>query len=285
LPRELIILGGSYIALEMAQAFQRLGSRVTVLQKADRLAEREDPEVGEALRDALAADGCRIHLNADVQRVEAAGAGVRVYLADTMVEGTHLFLAVGRRPNTDDLGLASVGVTSDRHGYIETDDRLETNVKGVWAAGDVRGGPAFTHTAYDDFRVLASQFIGDGRDSRCRIVPYAMFTNPELGRVGLSGSEARQMGKKIKVAKRPMTESGKAREIGKPEGFIEVIIDSDTDEILGATVLADQGSETVQLFVELMNSGAKASSVRGIIQIHPTLAEAAKNTILQALVA
>jgi pyruvate/2-oxoglutarate dehydrogenase complex dihydrolipoamide dehydrogenase (E3) component len=221
-------------------------------------------------------------LNAETERVETVGSGVRLHLASEVLDGSHLFLATGRHPNTDDLGLETVGVRLNEHGIVEVDDELATNIANIWAVGDIRGGPAFTHTAYDDFRVLKSQLIGDGKDTRCRIVPYAMFTTPELGRVGLSETEARTSGKRFKVGKRPMTESGKARELGKTEGFIKVIIDAETDEILGATALCEQGSEIVQLFVELMNSGATTETVRGAVHIHPTLSEAAKNAVLVA---
>jgi pyruvate/2-oxoglutarate dehydrogenase complex dihydrolipoamide dehydrogenase (E3) component len=155
-------------------------------------------------------------------------------------------------------------------------------IPGLWAAGDIRGGPAFTHTAYDDFRVLCSQLLGDGSDDRCRIVPYAIFTEPELGRVGMSEDEARKAGRQVRVGRHAMTDSGKARELGKTEGFIKVIADSGTGEILGATALCEQGAELVQLFVELMNAGATIETVRGAIHIHPTLAEAAKNAALAA---
>ncbi|HEX3996256.1 MAG TPA: FAD-dependent oxidoreductase [Acetobacteraceae bacterium] len=282
LPPRLLMLGGGYIALEMAQTFQRLGSAVTVIQKASQLAEHEDTDVADELKAALEGDGCRVILNADAKRIEATESGVRVHLGDEVLDGSHLFLATGRQPNTDDLGLATVGVRLDKHGIVEVDDHLATNVTGIWAAGDIRGGPAFTHTAYDDFRVLKSRFVGDGMDSRCRIVPYAMFTTPELGRVGMSEMEARKSGKRFKVAKRPMTESGKARELGKTEGFIKVIVDAETDMILGATACCEQGSEIVQLFVELMNSGATTKTVRNAVHIHPTLAEAAKNAAIEA---
>jgi pyruvate/2-oxoglutarate dehydrogenase complex dihydrolipoamide dehydrogenase (E3) component len=206
-------------------------------------------------------------------------------LADEVLDGSHLFLATVRQPNTDDLGLETVGVRLNAHGIVQVGDRLTTNIANIWAVGDIRGGPAFTQTAYDDFRVLKSQLIGDGKDTRCRIVPYAMFTTPELGRVGLSETEARQSGKRFKIGKRPMTESGKARELDKTEGFIKVIVDAETDEILGATALCEQGPEIVQLFVELMNSGATTETVRGAVHIHPTLSEAAKNAVLVAAVA
>jgi pyruvate/2-oxoglutarate dehydrogenase complex dihydrolipoamide dehydrogenase (E3) component len=282
LPAKLLVLGGSYIALEMAQAYQRLGSVVTVVQKAAQLAEREDQDIADELRSALERDGCRVILNAEAKRVVPQGSGVRLYLAGEELEGSHLLLATGRQPNTDELGLETVGVQLSEHGIVEVDDHLATNIANIWAVGDIRGGPAFTHTAYDDFRVLTSQLIGDAKDTRCRIVPYAMFTTPELGRVGLSEAEARKSGRQFKVGKRLMVESGKARELGKTDGFIKVIVDAETDQILGATALCEQGSEIVQLFVELMNSGATTETVRGAVHIHPTLSEAAKNAILTA---
>jgi pyruvate/2-oxoglutarate dehydrogenase complex dihydrolipoamide dehydrogenase (E3) component len=201
-----------------------------------------------------------VRLGVDVQRVEAIGPNVRVQLADgEAAEGSHLFLATGRQPNTDNLGLEPLGVRLD-HGYVEVDDRLSTNMPNLWAVGDIRGGPAFTHTAYNDFEVLASLFLGDGTARRSRIIPYAVFTSPELGRVGLSEQQAFRDGRRIRIGKRFMAESGKARELGKTEGFIKVIIDAETDAILGATAICEQGSEVIQLFVELMNSGATAAT-------------------------
>lgn len=282
-PSHLLMLGGGYIALEMSQAMQRLGSQVTVLQKGSQLADREDEEVAEALRAALERDGCRVRLGAEAQRIEATpGGGVRVHLQDGVVDGSHLFLAVGRQPNTDDLGLQTVGVRPGQRGTLDTDDHLRLGVPNLWAAGDIRGGPAFTHTAYDDFRVLQSQMLGDGGDSRCRIVPYAIFTEPELGRVGMSEGEARRSGRRFRVGRHTMADSGKARELGKTEGFIKVVVDEDAGTVLGATALCEEGAEVVQLFVELMNAGATVDTVRGAIHIHPTLAEAAKNAALAA---
>ena len=291
-PRQLLMLGGSYIALEMSQALQRLGCAVTVLQKAAQIAEHEDADVAATLQAALQRDGCRVDLDVDVQRIEAlpngvraAGvraAGVRVHFAGGSVDGSDLFVATGRQPNTDDLGLQTVGVERGKDGMVRVDDRLRTTVAGIWAAGDIRGGPAFTHTAYDDFRVLRSQFLGAGSHDTRRIVPYAVFTDPELGRVGLSETQARRSGKPVKIGRHAMTDSGKARELGKTEGFIKVVIDAETDRILGATVLCEQGAELVQLFVELMAGGATTQTVRDAIHIHPTLAEAAKNAVLAA---
>lgn len=289
LPQHLLVLGGSYIALEMSQAFRRLGAAVTVLQQGDQLAEREDPDIAAALQQALEADGVTVHLGVKAHKVElrADALGeprVALHFADgSVLDGTHLFIATGRKPNTDDLGLHTVGLEPDRHGIIEVDARLATGIPGIWAAGDIRGGPAFTHTAYADFRVLRSQFLADGALARPTIVPYAMFTEPELGRVGLSEHEARAAGRAVKVARRAMSESGKAREVGKTAGFIKVVLDAGTEEILGASVLSAEGAEIVQLFVELMNAGATARTMRDAVHIHPTLAEAAKNALVAAL--
>ena len=284
LPRRLILLGGSYIALEMAQAFRRLGAEVVVLQQGKQLAEREDRDVAEALQEALEADGIEVRLGTEVRHVEQPGPGaIRLHLADGVVEGSHLFVAAGRQPNTDDLGLETVGLKPSHGGMIEVDGRLATQVPGIWAVGDIHGGPAFTHAAYADFRVLQSLFMGDGSVARPEIIPYAMFTDPELGRVGMSEAEARAAGRSIKVGRWSMAESGKARELGKTAGFIKVLLDAGTDEILGATVLSVDGAEVVQLFVELMNAGGTGRTMLEAVHIHPTLAEAAKNAVVDAL--
>lgn len=282
-PAHLLILGGSYIALEMAQAFRRLGSQVTVVQKGPQLAEREDEDVAAALQEALEREDCRILLDAETQRVEAKAGGVRLYFADrSIVEGSDLLVATGRQPNTDGLGLETIGISPDDKGDIEVDEKLRTAREGVWAAGDIRGGFAFTHTAYDDFRVLRSQFLEDGARCRCRVVPYAIFMEPELGRVGMSEAAARKTGTAIKVARYDMIGSGKAREIGKTEGFIKIILDAAQDRLLGAAVLCEQGAELVQLLSELMNLGVVCADFERSVQIHPTLTEALKNAVLAA---
>ena len=284
LPGRLVILGGSYIALEMAQAFRRLGSEVCVLQQGGQLAEREDEDVAGALQAALEADGVEVRLNAETRRVERYADGLAMHLADgSRVLGTHLFVATGRVPNTDDLGLDTVGLRPGEHGVLEVDGRLRTGVEGVFAAGDIRGGPAFTHTAYADFRVLESMFLGNGSVERPSVIPYAMFTDPELGRVGMSETEAREAGRAVKIGRYEMSDSGKARELGKPAGFIKIVLDADSEKILGASVLSVEGAEVVQLFVELMNAGATARTMRDAVHIHPTLAEAAKNAAVAAL--
>ena len=282
LPRSLIMLGGSYIGLEMAQAFQRLGSRVTLLEQGDQLAPREDPDVAAVLLDSLRRDGCDVRLGAEVRRAVTDPDGVRLHLSDGSVAASRLFLAVGRAPNTNDLGLETIGLATDKTGHVRVDDHLASNVPGVWAAGDVHGGPAFTHTAYDDFRALCGQFLGDGKDTRCRVVPYAVFTDPELGRVGISETEAREAGRRIKVGRLEMRESGRAREDGRTEGFIKVVIDAETDMILGVAALCEHGAEVAQIFIGMMNAGWPRSRLRDAVHIHPTLAEAAKNAALHA---
>ncbi len=284
LPGRLLILGGSYIALEMAQAFRRLGAEVVVLQQGKQLAEREDPDVAGALQAALEADRVEVRLNVEAKRAEGHQDGVTLHLAcGSSVHGTHLLVATGRQPNTDDLGLDTVGLQPEEHGTLAVDGRLRTGVEGIFAAGDIRGGPAFTHTAYADFRVLESLFLADSSVERPGIIPYAMFTDPELGRVGLSETEARQAGHAVAVSRYDMRDSGKARELGKTEGFIKVVLEAGTDRILGASVLSVEGAETVQLYVELMNAGATVRTMMNAVHIHPTLAEAAKNAALAAL--
>ena len=282
LPKRLIVIGGSYLALEFGQAFGRLGAEVVILQSGETLAGREDPDVSEAIRAILAEEGLDIRLGVETRRVEPGGTGVRVHIDGAVLEGTHLLVATGRRPNTDDLGLDALGVRTTGHGMIETDQRLATNVAGVWAAGDIRGGPAFTHTAYADSKVLENQLLGDGTMTSERIVPYAMFLDPELGRVGLTETEARAAGHTIRVGRKDMTSSGKAREIGQTAGFIKVVIDAGTDRFLGAACLCHSGSEVVQIFTALMNAGATARTLVGSVAIHPTIAEAAKNAVIAA---
>ena len=283
LPQHLLILGGSYIALEMAQAFRRLGAKVTIVQQGRQLAEREDEDVAGALQKALEADGVQVRLGTEPVRAEADD-GVTLHLSDgAVLRGTHLFVATGRVPNTDDLGLATVGLRPAEHGTLEVDGRLRTSVENIFAVGDIRGGPAFTHTAYADFGVLQSLFLGDGSVDRPRIIPYAMFTDPELGRVGMSEAEARKAGRAVKIGRYEMSDSGKARELGKTAGFIKIVLDAETDEFLGASVLSVEGAEIVQLFVELMNAGATARTMRDAVHIHPTLAEAAKNAVVTGL--
>ena len=286
LPEHLVITGAGYIALEMAQFYRRMGSRVTVIGPGEQVAAGEDPDVAAAMQKVLGDEGITFHLGKRVGAVVrdgANGAGLRVSFGhdgtgETVV-GSHLFLATGRQPNTDDLGLAAIGLPVAEHGFLAVDARLATAVPGVWAAGDVRGGPMFTHTAWDDHRILESQLLGDGSHTTTgRIVPYAIFTDPELGRVGLTETEARrQHGEQVKVATFQMAHNGKAAEEGETLGFIKLIADARTRRLLGAAVLAAEGAELVASYITLMNAGVTLDAICRGIYIHPTLSEAVQS--------
>jgi pyruvate/2-oxoglutarate dehydrogenase complex dihydrolipoamide dehydrogenase (E3) component len=273
------MIGGGSIGLEMAQFYRRLGSDVVVIEGAGQIAGHEDADVASALQQLLAAEGIAFRLNMQVTRVEPANGRISVRLQNDAVEATHLFVATGRRPNTDDLGLKTIGVNMSKHGLIEVDCRLATNVKGVWAAGDIRGGPMFTHTAWDDYRILQSQLVGDGSRTIERIVPYAVFTDPELGRVGMTERAAREAGRRVKTARFDMRRNGKAVEIDETAGFIKVVVDAETDRLLGAAVLANEGAELVHIYIDLMNAGAPYQVIRDAVHIHPTLAEAVQSAV------
>ncbi len=266
LPRHLAILGGGYIALEMAQFYRRMGSEVTVIERSGQILGHEDADVAQALQEMVAGEGVNFLLNTDVEALRG-------------IHYSHLFVATGRTPNTDDLGLETVGVRTVKAGNIEHDTRLATNVPGIWVAGDVRGGPLFTHTSWDDYRILLSQMAGDGSRTTDRIVPYAVFTDPELGRVGLTEADAKKQGRNVQVRRFEMKRNGKATEIGEPRGFIKVLTDPATDELIGAALLCAQAAELVHLFVDVMNAKGKASAIRDAIHIHPTLAEAVQSAV------
>ena len=228
----------------------------------------------------LEAEGVAFHLSVRAEQVRREGDGLVLGLDDgSEVRGTHLMLASGRQPNTDDLGLETVGVETDDAGFVRVDERLAASVPGVWVAGDIRGGPMFTHTAHDDFEVLASQLLGDGSDTTERLVPYAMFIDPQLGRVGLSEAQAKEAGKAIKVATYEMKKNGRARELGERGGFIKVVIDAASDKLLGAAVLAAEGAELVHVYVALMNANAPYTVLDEGVHIHPTLSEAVKSAV------
>lgn len=282
LPQHLLLLGGGYIALEMGQFYRRMGSQVTIIERGERILAREDPEVVAALQKLLAAEGIAFRTNTTVERVEATE-GVTLHTRHNerteKLQGSHLFIAIGRKPNTDDLGLETVGVLQDEHGYVQVDERLATNVEGIWAAGDIRGGPQFTHTSWDDHRILLSQMTGNRSRTTHRHVPYAVFTDPELGRIGMTEAEARKSGKKIKTARFAMERNGKASELGETEGFLQVIADAETDQLLGATLLCTEASELVHIYIALINANAPYTVLRDAIHIHPTLAEAVQSAV------
>jgi pyruvate/2-oxoglutarate dehydrogenase complex dihydrolipoamide dehydrogenase (E3) component len=284
LPERLVIVGGSYIGLEMAQFYRRMGSGVTVVVgSSDHVTSGEDDDVSEALCGILAEEGVEFVFCERAQRVVKNENGLTVTLDGgdpAEVHATHLFLAAGRRPNTDDLGLENVGLETDRRGFVETDKRLATPVEGIWAAGDIRGGPMFTHTSYDDHRILLSQMAGDGSRTTDRVVPYAIFTDPELGRVGITEREARESGHEVEVHYLNMEEErGKAYELGENKGFIKVVADAKTDKVLGAAVLMAEGAELVHIYEDLMNADEPLSVVREGVYIHPTLAEDIQSAI------
>ncbi len=265
LPESLAMIGGGYVGLEMGQFYRRMGSRVTVWQSGPRIAPHEDEDISTAMQKFLEREGIEFHLNKEAKSIDE-------------LDASHVFVGVGRRPNTDDLGLETVGVEMDR-GILKVDKRLATNVPGIWAAGDIRGGLMSTHTAWDDYRVLESQILGDGKHTTDRVTPYAMFVDPELGRVGMTEREAREQGRKIRVSHFDMARNGKANEIGETDGFIKVVIEEDTSLILGAAVLASEGGELVHMYIDIMNAKAPASVIRDAVHIHPTLAEAIQSAV------
>jgi pyruvate/2-oxoglutarate dehydrogenase complex dihydrolipoamide dehydrogenase (E3) component len=283
LPEHVIFIGGGYIALEMGQFYRRMGSRVTVVDPASAILDREDSDVVLLLQRLLEAEGLQFRLGSRVTRVAAGNRGITVFVKTgghgDAIRGSHVFVAAGRKPNTGDLGLKKVGVRVRKDGTIETDERLATSVPGIWAAGDIRGGPMFTHTSWDDFRVLRSQLNGDGSRTTRRVVPYAVYTDPELGRVGATELEARDSGANIKIGHFPMRNNSKARELSETNGSVKVVVDAETDQVLGAAVLSAHGSELVHLFVTLMNAKAPYSVLRDSIHIHPTLAEGVQSAV------
>ncbi|HEV2720903.1 MAG TPA: FAD-dependent oxidoreductase, partial [Thermoanaerobaculia bacterium] len=277
LPARLIVIGGGVIALEMAQFYRRLGSEVVVVEAGPQIAATEDGDVAAFLLDLLEREGIEFHLEAKIERIEKLGDGVVVHIAGLgSIAGTHLFVAAGRTANTDDLGLHSVGLTTNR-GFLTVDARLATSVAGIWAAGDIRGGPMFTHTAWDDHRVLLSQIAGDGARTTERVVPYAIFTDPEVGRTGMTEAQARKSGKAIRVARFEIRRNSKALEIGEPDGFIKVIADAGTGRLLGAAVVCHEAAELVHVYIDLMNAGASYAVIRDAVYIHPTLSEAVQS--------
>lgn len=277
-PEHLIVVGGGYIGLEFAQMFRRFGSRVTVVHNADRILAREDPEISRELQKSLEAEGVRFYLSANTTKVEKQGDQIRatVTIGQTTeaIAGTHILSATGRRPNTDDLGVEKAGIALDSHGYINVNGRMETGVPGMWALGDVKGGPAFTHISYNDFQILYANII-DGKNLSIenRYIPYSLFTDPQLGRVGMTEKQARATGRKLKIGSYPMASVSRAIERSETAGLMKIVIDAATDRILGAAILGIEGGETVQILGAMMLADAPWTILRGAVYIHPTLAE------------
>jgi pyruvate/2-oxoglutarate dehydrogenase complex dihydrolipoamide dehydrogenase (E3) component len=278
LPEHLIVVGGSYIGLEFAQMFRRFGSKVTVVEKGPRLIAREDEDVSAAVRDILEREDITIRTGAECirffKRGNDVGVGVDCTAGAPEILGSHILLATGRRPNTDDLGLDKAGVAIDKRGYITVDERLETNVPGIFALGDCNGRGAFTHTAYNDFEIVAANLLdNEPRKVSDRIQTYALYIDPPLGRAGMSETEARKTGRKLLIGTRPMTRVGRAKEKGETLGFMKVIADAQTKEILGASILGTGGDEAVQSILDVMYAGKPYTTITHAMHIHPTVSE------------
>lgn len=278
LPEHLIVIGGGYIGLEFGQMFRRFGSKVTIVQRGAHLLSEEEPEVLEELQKALEAEGIRCLLQSKAVRVEASGAGIQFAIetphgSETLL-GSHVLLAAGRQPNTADLNLAATGVETDEHGFIRVNERLETTAPGIWAIGDVKGGPAFTHISYNDFQILYANIYEGGRVSTSdRIVPYAVFTDPQLGRVGITEAQARKAGKEVKTGSVRLTSVARAIERDETAGVMKIVVDASNDQVLGASILAPNGDEVVQILHTVMLARQPYTLLKGAIYIHPTIAE------------
>ncbi len=277
-PPHLVIVGGSYVGLEFAQMYRRFGSRVTVVEMSPRLIAREDEDTSAAIRDILEREGIAIRTGAECVALEKSPSGVRIKVdcqeGSPAVDGTHLLLAVGRRPNTDDLGLEKAGVAVDARGYITVDDGLRTSVPGIWALGDCNGRGAFTHTAYNDFEIVAANLLdGDPRKVSDRIEAYALYVDPPLGRAGLTEAAARKSGRKILVGKRPMERIKRAVEKGETQGFIKIVVDADSKQILGAAILGVGGDEIIHTLLDVMYARAPYTVIQRAMHIHPTVSE------------
>jgi pyruvate/2-oxoglutarate dehydrogenase complex dihydrolipoamide dehydrogenase (E3) component len=277
-PAHLVVLGGSYVGLEFAQMYRRFGSAVTVLELSPRIIAREDEEVSAAVKDALEREGIVVRTGVNCLALERTAEGVRVKVecaeGAPVVNGSHLLLGVGRRPNTDDLGLEKAGVQVDPRGYIVVDDQLRTSVPGIWALGDCNGKGAFTHTSYNDFEIVAANLLdGDPRRVSDRITTYALFTDPPLGRAGMTEAEARKAGHRILVGTRPMTRVRRAVEKGETLGFIKIVVDADSKAILGAAILGVTGDEVVHSLLDVMYAKAPYTLVQRAMHIHPTVSE------------
>ena len=278
LPQRLVIVGGSYIGLEFAQIFRRFGSAVTVVEKMPRLIAREDQDVSQAIREALEAEGIKVRLESECIRFAPRGAdiavGVNCASGEPEEVGSHVLLAVGRTPNTGDLGLEAAGVKMDAHGYILVDDGLRTSAPHIWALGDCNGRGAFTHTSYNDYEIAAANLLdGAQRKVSDRIPVYALYVDPPLGRVGLTEAEARAKGHNVRIGVRPMTRVGRAVEKGETRGFIKVVADRDFDAILGAAILGVGGDEAIHGVIEAMAAGVTATAYTRVVAIHPTVSE------------
>jgi pyruvate/2-oxoglutarate dehydrogenase complex dihydrolipoamide dehydrogenase (E3) component len=282
-PEHLLVLGGGYVGLEFAQMFRRFGSEVTVVQRDKQLLTREDADVAEAVAEVLREDGVEVLLETEAKRAEQTEDGELLLTVGTLegegtLEGSHLLVAAGRPPNTDRLNLEAAGVETDERGFIRVNERLETGVEGIWALGDVKGGPAFTHISYDDFRIVKTNLL-EGGDATItdRMVPYTVFIDPQLGRVGLSEEEAREQGRDVRVARMPMKHVARALEVDEPRGMMKAVVDADTRRILGCAVLGVEGGEVAAMIQIAMMGRVPYTTLRDAVFAHPTLAESLNN--------
>lgn len=284
-PEHLVIIGGSYIALEFAQMYRRFGAEVTVIEKGPRLTSREDEDVSAAIQEILEAEGIHVVVDADAMSFAKQSAGFTVTPREGAepISGSHLLVAVGRQPNTDDLGLEAAGVETDKRGYIVVDDQLRTSAAHIWAMGDCNGRGAFTHTSYNDFEIVAANLLDDDpRRVSDRVTTYALYIDPPLGRAGMTVDEVRRSGRKALVGKRPMTRVGRAVEKGETQGFMKVVVDAETEQILGAAILGVGGDEVIQDILDVMTARLPYTAISRTMHIHPTVSELVP-TMLQDL--
>src|SRR5437660_418354 len=285
LPEHLLVLGGGYIGLEFGQMFRRFGSEVTMVQQAGQLLGREDADVAEAVLKVMEEDGIEVLLNTEAACTKKVGTKIELTVGTPEGErelvGTHLLVAVGRKPNTEDLNLAAAGIETDQQGNVKVNHKLETNVPGVYALGDVKGGPAFTHISYDDFRVIRTNLLeGGNATTEDRFVPYTVFIDPQLGRVGISEAEAKEKRLNVRIAKLPMTNVARAIEMSETRGFMKAIVDAYTNQILGAAVLSVEGGELMAMFEIAMMGKLPYTVLKDAIFAHPTLAESLNNLFM-----
>lgn len=282
-PEHLLVLGGSYIALEFGQMFRRFGSRVTIIQRSAHLLSREDTDVADEVAKILREDGVEILLETSTSHVVQNSKGdieltVRMPGGERTLTGSHLLVATGRVPNTDWLNLEATGVQTDKRGFIQVNERLETSVAGIYGLGDIKGGPAFTHISYDDFRIIRSNLLEHGNASiHDRLVPYTVFMDPQLGRIGLSETEARASGRAIRVARMPMNYVARALEVDEPRGFMKAVVDAESGQILGAAILGIEGGEIMAMLEIAMMGKLPYTVLREAVFAHPTLAESLNN--------
>lgn len=277
-PRHLAIIGGSYIGLEFGQMYRRFGSEVTIIEKAPRLVSREDEDVSEGIRQILAGEGIDVRLNAECIALARAGDDIEVHAvcdsAAPAIHASHVLVATGRRPNTDDLGLENTSIQRDSCGYIQVNDALETTAAGVWAIGDCNGKGAFTHTSYNDYEIVAANLLdGEQRRVTDRITAYNLYVDPPLGRCGMTETEARRSGRRVLLGKRAMTRVGRAVEKGETQGFMKVVVDGDSREILGASILGVEGDEAIHCILDVMYAKAPYTLLQRAVHIHPTVSE------------